>query len=326
MQTHELIRKLIADPSCRVSEEDALALAGAGHEALFLLFEAARVRCRESRGDTVFLCSIVNAKSGKCSQDCAFCAQSSSHETGVDIYPLMDEETLVERGHAMARAGATRFGIVTSGHSLNEAEIDRVCRVTERLRKETDLTICGSLGMLDAKRGERLRSSGMGRYHHNLETSRSHFDAICTTHTYDEDIETVQLAADMGFGVCSGGILGMGESWAQRVELALTLRDLNADTIPMNFLTPVPGTRMANRPLMPALDALKSVALFRLIAPEKRITVCGGREVTLRDFQSWLFPAGADGLMVGNYLTTAGRSLDDDLKMVTDAGLLVGEV
>lgn len=326
MQTHELIRKLIADPTHQVSQEEALALAGVGHEALFLLFEAARVRCRERRGDTVFLCSIVNAKSGKCSQDCAFCAQSASHETGVDIYPLMDEETLVARGLAMARAGATRFGIVTSGHSLNDAEIDRVCRVVERLRKETELTICGSLGMLDAKRGERLLSSGMGRYHHNLETSRSHFDAICTTHTYDEDIETVQLAAELGFGVCCGGILGLGESWAQRVELAMTVKELKADTIPINFLTPVAGTRMADRPLMPALDALKSVALFRLIAPEKRITVCGGREVTLRDFQSWLFSAGADGFMVGNYLTTAGRSLEDDFKMVADAGLCVGEV
>ncbi|WP_300667394.1 biotin synthase BioB [Desulfoluna sp.] len=326
MQTHEFIRKLIVDPSYEVSETEALALAGVGTEALLPLLEAAQIRRRERQGDSVFLCSIVNAKSGKCSQDCAFCAQSASHETGVDIYPLMDEETLVERGLAMARAGATRFGIVTSGHSLNDAEIDRVCRVVERLRKETDLTLCGSLGMLDAKRGERLRSSGLGRYHHNLETSRSHFDAICTTHTYDEDIETVQLAAELGFGVCSGGILGMGESWAQRVELALTLKGLNADTLPINFLTPVAGTRMANRPLMPALDALKSVALFRIIAPEKRITVCGGREVTLRDFQSWLFSAGADGLMVGNYLTTAGRSLEDDMKMVADAGLSVGEV
>ena len=326
MQTHELIRLLVSDPSYQVSESEALALAEVGNEALFLLFEAAQVRRKAHQGEKVFLCSIVNAKSGKCSQDCAFCAQSASHETGVDIYPLMDEETLVERGLAMARAGATRFGIVTSGHSLNDGEIDRVCRVVERLRKETSLIICGSLGMLDAKRGARLLASGMGRYHHNLETARSHFDAICTTHTYDEDIETVQVAAELGFGVCSGGILGMGEDWAQRVELALTLRDLNADTIPLNFLTPVAGTRMANRPLMPALDALKCVSLFRIIAPGKRITLCGGREITLKDFQPRLFSAGADGLMVGNYLTTQGRSLEDDLKMVAEAGLIVGEV
>ncbi len=326
MQTHELIRHLISDPSYLVSESEALALSGVGNDALFLLFEAAQIRRQERQGDTVFLCSIVNAKSGKCSQDCAFCSQSASHDTGVDIYPLMDEATLFDRGLTMARAGATRFGIVTSGHSLNDAEIDRVCRVVERLRKETDLTICGSLGMLDPKRGQRLLSSGMGRYHHNLETARSHFDAICTTHTYDEDIETVQIAAELGFGVCSGGILGMGEDWAQRVELALTLKDLPGDTIPLNFLTPVAGTRMADRPLLSPLDALKCVALFRIIAPEKRITLCGGREITLKNFQPRLFAAGADGLMVGNYLTTQGRSLDDDLKMVAEAGLTVGEV
>ena len=326
MEIRELIQALSENPSREVSEAEALALTEAGPEMLLLLLEAARIRRQQRQGDTVFLCSIVNAKSGKCSQDCAFCAQSASHNTGVDIYPLMDEETLVEKGLAMAKGGATRFGIVTSGHSLSDSEIDRVCRVVERLRKETDLTICGSLGMLNENRAKRLLSSGMGRYHHNLETARSHFDAICTTHTYDEDIETVQLAAELGFGVCSGGILGMGESWAQRVELALTLKGLDLDTIPMNFLTPVAGTRMENRPLVKPLDALKSVALFRIIAPEKRITVCGGREVTLRDYQSWLFSAGADGLMVGNYLTTAGRSMADDLKMVADAGLSVGEV
>ncbi|MCG8470967.1 MAG: biotin synthase BioB [Desulfobacterales bacterium] len=326
MESMSLLRALIHDPLKEIDEKEALLLAQSGPESLLPLLEAAQIRRRQRQGDTVFLCSIVNAKSGKCSQDCAFCAQSASHETGVKIYPLLDEETLFQKGRAMAEAGATRFGIVTSGHSLNDSEIDRVCRVVERLRRETNLTICGSLGMLTESRAKRLLASGMGRYHHNLETARSHFDAICTTHTYDEDIETVELAAELGFGVCSGGILGMGESWEQRVELATTLKRLRADTIPVNFLTPVAGTRMAKRPLVPALEALRCVALFRIIAPEKRITVCGGREVTLGDYQSWLFPAGADGLMVGNYLTTAGRSMEDDLKMVADAGLAIGEV
>ncbi|GAB6097521.1 biotin synthase BioB [Desulfatiferula olefinivorans] len=281
-------------------------------------------RLREKHaGRRVFLCSIINAKSGKCSQNCAFCAQSSFHHTSIDTYPLLSEEALTDQALAMAKAGATHYSIVTSGHSLNEAEIDRICRAVETIRKKTDLTVCGSLGMLSAASARKLIASGMTRYHHNLETARSHFDRICTTHSYDEDIETIHTAADNGFAVCSGGIFGLGESWAQRVEMAFTLRDLPVNTLPVNFLNPVPGTRLEDRSLVPALDALLCIAIFRLVNPDKNITVCGGREITLRDFQSWVFAAGANGLMIGNYLTTSGRDQAMDIAMIRDADLSI---
>lgn len=280
---------------------------------------------KKRSGDTVFLCSITNAKSGKCSQDCAFCAQSSFHKTRITTYPLIEVRDMADRALAMEKAGATHYSLVTSGHSLNETEIDRICRAVEMIRKKTKLTVCGSLGMLSENSARKLIESGMTRYHHNLETARSHFDRICTTHTYDEDIETIHTAVAHGFDVCSGGIFGLGESWEQRVELAFTLRDLPVNTLPINFLNPVPGTRLENAPLLSPMDAITCIAVMRLVNPDKNITICGGREVTLRDFQSWVFTAGANGLMIGNYLTTSGRDLAMDLAMIGDSGLTTGQ-
>ena len=176
--------------------------------------------------------------------------------------------------------------------------------------------LCVSIGMLDEKMAKKLVSSGISNFHHNLETARSYFNQICTTHDYDEDIETIQIAAASGLNVCSGGIMGLGETWEQRVELAFTLKELNVRSIPLNFLNPVKGTKFENRPLMSPLDALKCIALYRFIHPDKDITICGGREPVLKDFQSWVFMAGANGLMIGNYLTTKGRHTGMDLEMM----------
>jgi biotin synthase len=168
---------------------------------------------------------------------------------------------------------------------------------------------------------ERLKESGVTTYHHNLETARSFFDQVCTTHQYDEDINTVHIAKSVGMKTCCGGILGLGETWEQRAELAFTLKELEVDSIPVNFLNPIPGTKMENRQLLSPMEALRSIALFRLVNPEKDIVICGGREVTLGDFQSWVFMAGANGLMVGNYLTTAGRDIKMDMDMIKEVGL-----
>jgi biotin synthase len=272
------------------------------------------------KGKDIFFCSIINARSGKCSENCAFCAQSSFHDTRIDTYPLLSVETITEKALLMEKTGATHYSIVTSGHSLKDDDIDQVCRAVESIRKQTRLTICGSLGMLSEKHAKKLISSGMKRYHHNLETARSHFGKICTTHDYDEDIATVRTAVDNGFDVCSGGIFGLGESWEQRVELAFTLKDLPVDTIPVNFLNPVKGTRLESSPLMHPMDALRCIALMRIVNPSKSITICGGREVTLKDFQSWVYAAGANGLMIGNYLTTSGRDAGMDIAMTAEAG------
>ncbi len=279
-------------------------------------------RLRRSRKNNhVFACAIVNAKSGACSQDCAFCAQSSYHNTRIETYPLIGEEELLQRAVESQTAGATQFSMVTSGHGLKRKKIDRICRAAERIRKETDLNLCASLGMIGLEQAGQLRESGISRYHHNLETAESYFPRICTTHEYTEDIETIERVRKAGLKICSGGIMGLGETWEQRVELARTLEDLDVDSIPINFLNPIKGTRMEKRPPLPPMEALACVALFRLMHPQRDIAVCGGREIVLRDFQSLLFAAGANGIMIGNYLTTGGRDAKDDLEMIAASGL-----
>ncbi len=263
-----------------------------------------------------FSCAIVNAKSGRCTEDCAYCAQSGYHKTGAAVYPMLKQKEMVEKALRMEAAGATHFSMVTSGFSPGGSDLENICRTAEEIREKTGLNVCVSLGALTKEVGRQLRRAGVGNYHHNLETAASHFDKICTTHAYSQDIQTVEIAKEVGFTVCSGGILGLGESWAQRVELAETLRSLEVDTIPINFLNPIPGTRLADSDLVSPFDALKSIALFRFINPDKNITICGGREITLQDFQSWIFLAGANALMSGDYLTTKGRHIKTDRAMM----------
>lgn len=267
-------------------------------------------------GRAPFSCSIVNAKSGACSQDCRFCAQSSRYATHAPSHPLLSLQELIDRGMAMHAAGASCYSMVTSGLRLTDAEIDRVCRCAEYLLRHTGLTISASLGLLDSAQAGRLARAGLTRYHHNLETARSHFPEICTTHSYEEDVDTLRTAREHGLEICSGGIFGLGETFDQRIELAATLADLNVNVVPVNFLNPIPGTPLEKSPLLTPHDALKSVALFRLMLPRADITIAGGRETVLGDYLSWLPLAGANGVMIGNYLTTAGRSLDKDMRML----------
>lgn len=313
---------LMEDADYDVSYNDFCQLANEPDNAIDLMMCANKIR-EMFKGDTIFTCSIVNAKSGSCSQDCAFCAQSAHHQTGVRQYPMLSAEELISTARDMQAAGATKYSFVTSGLAPDDKGLDTIADATRTILRETDLGVCASLGMLTPEKAKRLKTCGVTTYHHNLETARSYFDRICTTHAYDTDIETVRNARAAGFKVCSGGILGLGESWEQRVELAFTLKKLAVDCIPLNFLNPIPGTRLEDQPLMTPMDALKSVALFRLINPTKDITICGGREVTLKDYQSWIFLAGANGFIVGNYLTTGGRSTELDMQMVRDMGLTV---
>ena len=267
----------------------------------------------------LILCSIINAKSGFCSENCAFCAQSSHHKTGIDTYDLLNEDEMVNHAVRFNDAGATRYSMVTSGYMLTDKEVDAICQAAGAIKKKTGLTVCTSPGMLTASMAGRLMEGGVTFYHHNLETARSFFDRVCTTHEYEEDINAVKLAKSAGMKVCSGGILGLGETWKQRVELAFTLKDLGVDGIPLNFLNPIPGTRMEKMPLLSPMEALKCIALFRFVNPDKDILICGGREVTLKDYQSWIFFAGANGLMIGNYLTTQGRNIEMDMDMIKNA-------
>jgi biotin synthase len=304
-----------------ITEQQALELAAADpKDTMDLIACAGKIR-QHFMPHSAFKCAIINAKSGMCPEDCAFCAQSAHHSTGAEVYDLLSEEALEAKGLEMAAAGATNYSVVTSGTSLTEEEVETVCRVARRLGSETRLTLCASVGLLSLDAAQKLNAAGISRYHHNLETARSHFETICSTHDYDDDLETVRAAKAAGMAVCSGGIFGMGESWAQRVELAFTLKELDVDSVPVNFLNPIEGTRLAGQPLLPPMEALKVIALYRFIFPQKDITICGGREATLKDFQSWVFAAGANGLMVGNYLTTKGRNLEADLEMIAEMGM-----
>lgn len=290
-------------------------------KAMDLFVRADKLR-RYYKGSGVFTCGILNAKSGRCSENCAFCAQSAHHQTKIDVYPLLTKNQIVKKANELAHSGALRFSIVTSGFQPTRAELDTILEAVVAISSKTDLEVCASLGTLTKEAAKSLYQSGVSNYHHNLETARSHFDQICTTHSYDDDINTLIIAKKAGLRVCSGGIMGLGESWSQRIEMAFTLKELDVDSIPVNFLNPIAGTPFEQRPLVSPVTALKCIALFRIINPDKDIVVCGGREVTLKDFQSWVFLAGASGLMVGNYLTTCGRSIESDMMMIGQQGLM----
>lgn len=305
-----------------ISEAEAVTLSSAsGLDAYSLFLAASRVK-EHFVGNTVHLCSIINAKSGRCPENCAFCAQSAHHKTAAPVYPLVDEEKIVACAKAAEEEGSSCYGIITSGTSISKGEeLERICRALRRIRSETGITPSCSLGIIDLETARALKEAGAGTYHHNLETARSFFPQICSTHAYDEDVETVRVARKAGMSVCCGGIFGLGETAAQRVEMAFTLKELDAESIPLNFLNPIEGTRLAGTSNITPMECLITIALYRLILPGKMITVCGGREHNLRDLQSWIFLAGASGTMIGNYLTTTGRPPEADWQMLKDLGL-----
>ncbi len=307
-----------------LAQEEALELGRTAPHDLFDLFAAANMIKTHFVGNQVHLCSIINAKSGRCGEDCAFCAQSAHHETEAPIFPLVAEETIAMAAREAEQKGSGCFGIVTSGTSIGSGEeLEMICTALRRIRSESSINPSCSLGIIDQETAVRLEAAGAVTYHHNLETARSFFPSICTTHDYEDDVQTIRNARQAGMKVCCGGIFGMGETMAQRVELALTLRELEVDSVPINFLNPIPGTRLAAANFLTPLECLHIIALFRLILPKKRITVCGGREKNLRDLQSWMFFAGANGTMIGNYLTTTGRDEQQDRQMLKDLGLTI---
>lgn len=304
-----------------VEEDEAVRLMSLEGPAIYDLFPSANRLARRSKGWEAELCGIINAKSGRCPEDCAFCAQSAHHCTDAPVYGLKSPEEI----NAAAREGATicanRFGIVTSGTALEEGpELDRVCAAVASMKSHAEISPCASLGILSEDSLSRLKEAGLDGYHHNLETARSFFPQICTTHDYEEDVATVAAAVKLGLMTCSGGILGLGESPAQRVELALTLRELGVHSVPLNFLVPVAGTRLEGMPPLEPLECLKIVSVFRFVLPQATIKVCAGRDRNLGDMASWIFYAGANGVMIGHYLTTAGRDPAQDLNMLKVLG------
>jgi len=296
------------------------AVAGAQGDQFDQLLASARSIRIQRLGRTVSLCAIVNAKSGRCSENCAFCAQSAHHETDSPVYPFMSPARIAQAAETMLHMGARRFGIVTSGLSLSEDDFKRLLEsvhAVAALGMEAD----ASCGVLNREQLAALKKAGLKAYHHNLETARSFFPQICTTHDYERDVQTVSDALAVGLYVCSGGIFGLGESWSQRAELALTLRELGVDSVPMNFLLPIKGTPMGTRTPLSSEEALKIIALFRFLLPDAHIRICGGRQIVFGR-KSGILPleAGASGLMIGDYLTTKGLDANADREGILKAG------
>lgn len=290
---------------------------------LWDLFAAAgRIRER-FRGKSVDLCSIVNAKSGSCSEDCAYCAQSVHHATDAPKYPLISVDRMAEAAASAKKNGAKRFCIVTSGRGIDSRDdLENIAKGISRVR-EMDLSPCATLGTLTRNQLAYLKEAGLHRYHHNIETSREYFPRICTTHSFDERLEVLGQVKALGLSPCSGGILGMGESMDDRIKMAFTLREIGVDSVPINFLMPIAGTPLEHIDPIPPLEALHSISLFRFILPDKQIRICGGRGSALGQLHPLILAAGADGFMIGNYLTTSGLDPVEDLKMIHDLDLMI---
>lgn len=305
-----------------LDRHQALALWQYGQrDAEDMLYWANRIR-QHFLGNKVTLCCIVPGRLGGCSQDCAFCAQSVHYDTSLDKAPqLMSDQQILQAAKEAKRNKIRHFGIVYSGKSVSADEFERLIALTKRIRSEIDIGVCMALGILNQQQCNRLAAAGVERYNHNLETSERYFSHIVSTHTYVERIETIRFARQAGLGVCAGGIFGIGETIEDRIEMALLLRQLGADTVPMNFLHPIAGTPLANQPPMAPHEILLTIALYRFLLPTVHLKIAGGRVKNLRDLHSWIFYAGGSSILSGNYLTTAGRAVPEDIQMLTDLGL-----
>jgi biotin synthase len=274
-------------------------------------------------GPAVEVESIISAKTGGCPEDCMFCSQSARYTTDVAREPMLPTGQLVELARQTRELGGTEFCIVVAVRGPNQRMLEDVIAAAVAIRESVDIEVAASLGLLTPGQAERLAAAGVHRYNHNLEAGPRFFPQICTTHSFEDRVATCRLVTAAGMELCSGGIFGMGETWSDRLDLAFVLRDLGAHEVPCNFLNPRPGTPLGDTALLRPLEALKCVALFRLIIPDCVLRYSGGREVVLRDLQAYGMLAGANGLIVGNYLTTLGRNAEVDLAMLADLDMPV---
>lgn len=283
------------------------------------LCEAANEIREKLNGNTLDTCSILNGKSGLCTENCKYCAQARGHKTGVEEYPLLTADRIVEEGLQTAEAGVDRFSVVTAGVRVSDAEVDVLCRAYAKIHEQSDIQLCASHGLINYGQFLRLKEAGITRIHNNLETSRRFFPQVCTTHTYDDKIATIRAAQKAGLEICSGGIIGMGEEMSDRLDMAFELRDLGVESIPVNVLMAIPGTPMQDQPLLPEPEILRTIALFRFINPTANIRLAGGRN-SMSDCGRLALHAGANASITGNMLTTSGNTVEEDFEMFTKAG------
>lgn len=306
--------------SSYITKKNALTLATAPEQEAYELFYQANQIRQRYRSNRIDLCSIVSAKTGGCTEDCSFCAQSRISTAEIKKHSLLSKEEVIKSALSSKANGARRFCVVTSGRTTSKGDFYKIMEMVALIR-ETGILPCATLGLLTDKELGMLKEAGLERYHHNLETSEDYFTHICSTHTYKDKIDTINSALTKGLSVCSGGIFGLGETWEDRIEMAFALSELNVDSVPINFISPISGTPLGNAECLQPLEALKIIALYRLILPSKEIRVCGGRFQTLRQLNSFVFFAGADALLIGNYLTTTGTNPLEDIQLIKDLGL-----
>ncbi|MBQ7705171.1 MAG: biotin synthase BioB [Selenomonadaceae bacterium] len=271
-------------------------------------------------GNHIDLCTIINGKSGRCGENCKYCAQSAKHHTGIDEYNFLSTQEILTVAKMNEKAGVNRFSIVTSGRALTGADFEKALEAYKILRENLKIDLCASHGILTAEQFKKLRATGVTSYHHNIETSRRFFPEICTSHTFDDRINTIKLAQAAGFNVCSGGIIGMGETWQDRIDMAFELFNLGIKSIPINALMAVKGTPLENRPPLSAEEILRTVAIFRFINPAANIRLAAGRKL-LPDFGASALLHGASASITGNMLTTSGTTIKSDIELLKKLGL-----
>ncbi len=299
-----------------------------GEEAIGLLLEAPLEELQQGAdeirkhfcGDTVNLCTIINGRSGKCSENCKYCAQSSHYNTACRKYPFLPKEEILAEAVSHDKEGVNRFSVVTSGRTLAGAEFEKALEAYEEMARVCpELELCASHGLLSRQQFSRLKKAGVGRYHANIETSERNFPNICTTHSFKDKIDVIKMAKEEGLQVCSGGIIGMGETWEDRIDMALTLGELGVTSIPLNVLTPIPGTAFADVEPLKEEEVLRTVTLFRYLAPTGDIRLAAGRSL-LTNFGESAFKGGANATITGNMLTTLGSTIESDRKLMERMG------
>lgn len=318
----ELAQQIIA--GTQVSLEEALALLETPDEEILSLMQAAFMIRKKYYGKKVKLNMIINAKSGLCPEDCGYCSQSIISEAPIDKYAWLTKEKILEGAQESIKRKAGTYCIVASGRRPTDKEIDHVAAAVKEIRQTTDLKICCCLGFLNEEHAQKLAEAGVHRYNHNLNTSKENYENICSTHTYEDRVDTVQQSKSSGMSPCSGAIFGMGETNQEAVEIAFTLRELNADSIPCNFLNAIEGTPLEGQQSLTPMKCLKLLAMMRFVNPTKEIRISGGREINLGALQPLGLYA-ANSIFVGDYLTTAGQEPTSDWNMITDLGFEIEE-
>ena len=304
----------------RLNREDDLAFFM--EEDLESLCRGADEIRRRLRGDRADLCSIINGRSGRCGEDCKFCAQSSCHNAKINEYPFLEPEEILEDCRRHERQGVGRYSVVTAGRALNGREMDLALRAYRSMKENCKIELCASHGLLSQEDFYRLAEAGISRYHANIETSRRNFPNICTTHTYDDKLEVIRRARNAGLAVCSGGIIGMGETWEDRVDMAFSLYEMEIKSIPINILQPIPGTPFGTLPPLSEEEILRTIAMFRYINPDAEVRLAAGRN-SMEHSGKKVFTAGANAAITGDMLTTSGNNIADDMAMLTSMGFEV---